>query len=357
MPEGLKTLTRYTIEEEHRHPGSSGDFSGLLNVLATAVKIIANQVNKGALLGAQRMSGEAVTDDVQKNLNAVSNAVMIKETQWAGHLAAMVSEEMDGFYPVPAGYRRGKYLLAFDPLDGAGNVDLNMTLGTIFSILRCPDTGAEPTEGDFLQPGTEQVCAGIALYGPATMLVLTTGRGVDGFTLDRDIGAFVLSHPQMRIPEHTTEFAINASNERFWEQPVKRYVKECLDGAVGRRGKDFTMRWVASLVAETFRILTVGGVYLDPRDTKAECRTGRLRLLYEANPIAFLVEQAGGAATTGHESVLQVTPGSLHQRVPLIFGSQREVERIERYHSEYLEGKSGSFDASLFTARSLFRTP
>ena len=204
---------------------------------------------------------------MQKNLNVLSNAVMIRETQWAGHLAAMVSEEMDEFYPVPDPVPRGKYLLAFDPLDGSGNVDLNMTLGTIFSILRCPGhrTRSRPTE-DFLQPGTEQVCAGIALYGPATMLVLTTGRGVDGFTLDREIGAFVLSHPQMRIPEHTTEFAINASNERFWETPVKRYVKECLEGTAGRRGKDFTMRWVASLVAETFRILTVGGVYLDPRD-------------------------------------------------------------------------------------------
>ncbi len=358
MPEGLKTLTRYTIEEEHRHPGSTGDFSGLLNVISTAVKVIANQVNKGALLGSQRVSGHtAVADDVQKNLNTLSNAVMIRETQWAGHLAAMVSEEMDEFYPVPARYRRGKYLLAFDPLDGSGNVDLNMTLGSIFSILRCPDTGADPLEDDFFQPGTEQVCAGIALYGPATVLVLTTGRGVDGFTLDREIGAFVLSHPQMRIPEQTTEFAINASNERFWEPPVKRYVKEVLDGATGRRGKDFTMHWVESLVAETFRILTVGGVYLDPRDTKAECRTGRLRLLYEANPIAFLVEQAGGAASTGYRPVQQVIPESLHQRVPLIFGSKREVDRIERYHAEHLDGRSGSFDASLFTARSLFRTP
>ncbi len=355
MPEGLKTLTRYTIEEEHRHPGSTGDFSGLLNVLSTAIKIVANNVNRGALLASQRVTG-SVHSDLDKNLSVLSNAVVIRETQWAGHLAAMVSEEMDEFYPVPERYRRGKYLLAFDPLDGSGNLDLNMTLGSIFSILRCPDTDGEPTAEDFLQPGTEQVCAGIALYGPATMMVLTTGRGVDGFTLDREIGAFVLTHPQMRIPEHNDEFAINACNERFWEQPVKRYVKECLDGAAGRRGRDFTMRWVESLVAETFRILTVGGVYLDPRATKDEGRSGRLRLLYEANPIAYLIQQAGGAASTGNEPVLSLVPDSLHQRVPLIFGSRKEVERIERYHAEYLDGMVGSFDASLFTARSLFRT-
>ena len=252
MPEGLKTLTRYTIEEEHRHPGSTGDFSGLLNVLSTAVKIIANQVNKGALLGSQRVSGYTATvDDVQKNLNTLSNAVMIRETQWAGHLAAMVSEEMDEFYPVPARYRRGKYLLAFDPLDGSGNVDLNMTLGTIFSILRCPDTGAEPDESDFLQPGTEQVCAGIALYGPATMLVLTTGRGVDGFTLDRDIGAFVLSHPTDAHPGADHRIRHQRVQRALLGAAGRRYVKECLDGGAGRRGKDFTMRWVASLVAET----------------------------------------------------------------------------------------------------------
>ena len=357
MAEGLKTLTRYTIEEEHRHPGSTGDFSGLLNVLATAVKIIANQVNKGALIGAPGKDGaDSVHGEVEKKLNVISNDVLLQETQWAGHVAAMVSGEMTEFYPVPTRYRRGKYLLAFDPLDGSSNLDVNMTLGTIFSILRYPDSDTDPGDEDFLQPGVKQVCAGFALYGPATMLVLTTGRGVDGFTLDREIGAFVLTHPQMRIPEDASEFAINASNERFWEQPVKRYVKECLDGAAGTRCKDFTMRWVASLVAETFRILTLGGVYLDPRDTKDPSRAGRLRLLYEANPIAFIIEQAGGAASTGDGRVMEIVPESLHQRVPLMFGSRNEVERIERYHLEPPDGTGGSFDASLFTIRSLFRT-
>jgi fructose-1,6-bisphosphatase I / sedoheptulose-1,7-bisphosphatase len=357
MPEGLKTLTRYTIEEEHRHPGSTGDFSGLMNALATAVKIIANQVNRGALIGALGSAdAENVQGEVQKKLDVISNDVMLRETQWAGHVAAMVSEEMEHFYPIPSRYRQGKYLLAFDPLDGSSNIDVNMTVGTIFSILRDPDPDAEPCEEDFLQPGVQQVCAGFALYGPATMLVLTTGLGVDGFTLDRDIGAFILTHPQMRIPEDTSEFAINASNERFWEQPVKRYVHECLDGADGPRGKDFNMRWVASLVADTFRILTRGGVFLYPRDTKDPNKAGRLRLLYEGNPIAFIVEQAGGAASTGDGRVMELAPEGLHQRAPLMFGSKNEVERIERYHLEHLEGTSEKFDASLFHGRSLFRT-
>jgi fructose-1,6-bisphosphatase len=230
-----------------------------------------------------------------------------------------------------------------------------MTLGTIFSILRHPDPDTDPSEEDFLQPGVEQVCAGFALYGPATMLILTTGRGVDGFTLDREIGAFVLTHPQMRIPDDASEFAINACNERFWEQPVKRYVQECLDGAAGTRGKDFSMRWVASLVADTFRILTLGGMYLDPMDAMDPTRSGGVRLLYEANPIAFIIEQAGGAASTGSGRVMELTPDGLHQRVPLMFGSKGEVQRIERYHAEFADGESG-FDRSLFTVRSLFRT-
>ena len=356
MPEGLKTLTRHTIEEEHRYPGSTGDFSGLLNAVATAVKIIANQVNKGALLDMLGSAGiENVQGEVQKTLDVISNEVMLRETQWAGHVAAMVSEEMEDFYPIPARYRRGKYLLVFDPLDGSSNIDVNMTVGTIFSILRSPDTDADPCAEDFLQPGVQQVCAGFALYGPSTMLVLTTGHGVDGFTLDRDIGAFVLTHPQMRIPEDTSEFAINASNERFWEQPVKRYVQECLAGTAGPRGKDFNMRWVASLVAETFRILTRGGVFMYPRDTKDPTQPGRLRLLYEGNPIAFIVEQAGGGASTGNGRVMEVVPDGLHQRVPLIFGSKNEVDRIERFHLDAGAPAENRFDGSLFNSRALFR--
>lgn len=354
MLTGRKTLTRYTIEQEHRHQDTSGDFSGLLNAIATGVKIIANQVNKGALVGALgSVDAENVQGEVQKRLDVISNEVLLSETEWGGHLAAMASEEMTDFYSIPTQYRRGKYLLVFDPLDGSSNIDVNISVGTIFSVLRSPNPGGEPGAEDFLQPGVEQVCAGFALYGPATMLVLTTGDGVDGFTLDRDIGAFVLTHPQLRIPESTGEFAINASNERFWEPPVKRYVAECLAGRTGPRGRDFNMRWVASLVAEAYRILTRGGVFLYPADTKDPNKPGRLRLMYECNPIAFIIEQADGVATTGRERVLDVRPASLHQRVPLIFGSRKEVERIGRYHERPVE--SWDPDFSLFNTRSLFK--
>jgi fructose-1,6-bisphosphatase len=358
MRDERKTLTRYTIESEHRHPGSTGDFSGLLNAVATAVKIISNQVGRGDLVGALGSAGlENIQGEVQKKLDIISNEVMVGETEWTGHLAAMASEEMTGIYPIPATERRGKYLLVFDPLDGSGNIDANISVGTIFSILRSPDPAGMPTAEHFLQPGVAQVCAGFALYGPATMLVLTTGEGVDGFTLDRDIGAFILTHPQLTIPADSGEFAINASNERFWEPPVRRYIQECLAGSTGPRGRDFNMRWIASLVAETYRILTRGGVFLYPKDSKEPEKAGRLRLLYECNPVAFIVEQAGGRASTGRGRVMEVQPTGLHQRVPMIFGSSNEVDRIERYHRERPGVPGPSFDDSLFNSRSLFRVP
>ena len=358
MREERKTLTRYTIEAEHRHPGSTGDFSGLLNAVATAVKIISNQVSRGALAGALGGAGAAnAPGEVTKRLNLISHDVMIGETEWTGHLAAMASEEMAGIYPIPATDRRGKYLLLFDPLDGSGNLDAGISVGTIFSILRTPEPGAEPRAEHFLQPGTAQVCAGFALYGPSTMLILTTGDGVDGFTLDRDIGAFVLTHPKLRIPEDCEEFAINASNERFWEPPVRRYIQECLAGRTGARHRDFNMRWIASLVAEMYRILSRGGVFLYPRDTKEPAGPGGLRLMYECNPISLIVEQAGGAASTGRERVLEIQPTSLQQHAPLILGSRNEVERIERYHRDQASGPEATFDDSLFNSRSLFRIP
>jgi fructose-1,6-bisphosphatase len=357
--ERRKTLTRFTIEREHenRHKEPTGDFSGLLNTVATAAKIISNQVNKGALLGTLGSAGvENVQGEVQKTLDLVTNDVMITQTEWAGYVAAMASEEMEGVYSIPPPYRRGKYLLVFDPLDGSSNIDVNVAVGTIFSVLRAPTPGADASVADFCQPGVNQVCAGFALYGPATMLVLTTGSGVDGFTLDRDIGAFILTHPQMRIPAETNEFAINASNERFWEPPVRRYVSECLAGSTGPRGKDFNTRWVASLVVEAFRILTRGGVFLYPSDSRDPSKPGKLRLLYEVNPIAFIIEQAGGLASTGRERVMKIEPSGLHQRVPFVFGSRDEVELIEHYHHQDVGDHLRDFDTSLFNTRSLFRT-
>jgi fructose-1,6-bisphosphatase len=267
----------------------------------------------------------------------------------------MASEEMEEPYAIPAEHPRGSYLLVFDPLDGSSNLDVNVTVGTIFSVLRTPEGVTDPVAADFLQPGTQQVCAGYALYGPAAMIVLTLGSGVHGFTLDPDIGAYILTHPNLQIAPDTHEFAVNASNQRFWEPPVKRYVEECVAGQSGDREKDFNMRWIASMVAEVHRILMRGGLFMYPKDTKDPARPGRLRLLYEANPMAMLVEQAGGAASTGRGRILEVKPETLHQRVPVILGSRNEVARLERYHGEYDRGEDQTFSSPLFNTRSLYR--
>ena len=355
MHNGRTTLNKFIIEEQRRAAGATGEFSALLNDLVTACKVIGQTAGKGALSGAMGNAGaENVHGEAQKKLDVLANEIMLRYCEWDGHLAGMVSEELDEPYQVPACYPRGKYLLVFDPLDGSSNIDVNISVGTIFSILRCPDEVSEPVAADFLQPGVRQVCAGYAIYGTATMLVLTFGRGVNGFTLDRDAGEFILTHPNLRIPVHSREFAVNTSNERFWEPPVKRYVSECLAGRTGPRAADFNMRWIASLVAEVHRILIRGGLFMYPRDTKDPSRPGRLRLLYEASPMAMIVEQAGGAASTGRERILEVVPAELHQRVPVILGSRAEVERIVCYHQEHDEGIDQAFLSPLFSTRSLF---
>jgi fructose-1,6-bisphosphatase I len=346
MQGGRTTLTQFIIEEQRRLPRASGDFTGLLNDIATACKVISNAVSKGSLsgtLGVQAgIDGVStnVQGETQKKLDVIANNVMISSNIWAGHLAGMASEEMDEIIPIPAKYPHGKYLLLFDPLDGSSNIDVNVSVGTIFSILRVPESPASAKAEDFLQPGTKQVCAGFAVYGPATVMVMTTGHGVNAFTLDHDIGEFVLTHSHMKIPEETQEFAINSSNERFWEAPVKRYVTECVAGKSGPRGKDFNMRWVASMVADAYRILTRGGVFLYPLDEKTREKGGKLRLMYEANPIGFIVEQAGGMAITGRDQrILEIEPTDIHQRVPVIFGSRNEIERISHYHREFAHGE------------------
>ncbi len=330
-----KSLTQFIIEEQRAIPGATGDFTGLLNDIVSACKQIAHDVNKGALIGVLGSAGsENVQGETQKKLDVITNEVFIKANEWAGHLAAMASEEMDDIYPIPARYPRGKYLITFDPLDGSSNIDVNISVGTIFSILLCPEGVTNPTAADFMQPGTQQVCAGYALYGPATMMVLTSGHGVNGFTLDRDVGDFFLTHANMTIPPDTQEFAINMSNRRYWEEPVQRYVKECVEGMDGSREKNFNMRWVASMVAEVHRILTRGGIFMYPFDTKDPTKAGKLRLMYEANPMSFIVEQAGGISSTGYERIMDIMPTGLHQRVPVILGSKNEVERIVSYHKE-----------------------
>jgi fructose-1,6-bisphosphatase I len=328
-----KNLIQFIIEEERHIPGATGDFTDLLDDIMIACKKIAHAVNKGALIGVLGSAGsENIQGETQKKLDVITNDIFIAENEWGGHLAAMASEEMDEIYPIPAKFPKGKYLLTFDPLDGSSNIDVNISVGTIFSILRCPAGVTNPTAADFMQPGTKQVCAGYALYGPSTMLVLTTGKGVNGFTLDNDIGEFMLTHPNMKIPADTQEFAINASNRRYWEEPVQRYVEECVKGKDGGREKNFNMRWVASMVAEVHRILTRGGIFMYPFDTKEVGKAGKLRLMYEANPMSFIVEQAGGMSSTGRERIMELQPNGLHQRVPVILGSKNEVERLVGYH-------------------------
>lgn len=326
------TLTRFIIEQQREFPGVSGTFTLLLNDIVKACKQISHMVNRGDLIGVLGSAdSENVQGEVQKKLDIITNDIMVDSLIWTGHLSGMASEEVDDIIQIPGHYPRGKYLALFDPLDGSSNIDVNLTVGTIFSILRYNGTD-EPQLNDFLQKGSEQVCAGFVLYGPSTMMILTTGHGVNGFTLDQDIGEFILTHPKMTIPSETSEFAINMSNQHFWEAPVKRYIDECVAGENGPRGKSFNMRWVASLVAEVFRILTRGGVFLYPYDLRDPAKPGRLRLMYEANPVAFIVEQAGGACSTGRERMLDVQPKGLHQRVPLILGSKSEVDRIIEYH-------------------------
>ena len=355
------TLTRWLIEERRRYPDASGELNALLLDISLACKSIARIVAFGELgesLGqATRPAGGAVNiqGEVQKPLDLLSNDIFLRMNEWSGNLAGMASEEMDQPSQIPAAFSRGKYLLVFDPLDGSSNIDVNVSVGSIFSILRAPqdviDSGRNVVEADFLQPGATQVAAGYALYGPTAMLVLSVGNGVAGFTLDPNLGEFVLTHPRIEVPADTCEFAINSSNSRFWEAPVKRYVDECLAGKTGPRAKDFNMRWIASMVAEAHRILMRGGVFMYPRDTKDPGKPGRLRLLYEANPISFLIEQAGGRASNGHSRLLDVKPESLHQRIGFVFGSSEEVARIEAYHAEE---PPDTYSSPLFGKRGLF---
>jgi fructose-1,6-bisphosphatase I/sedoheptulose-1,7-bisphosphatase len=348
------TLTQFLIEERRRYPQATGELNGLILSVALACKSVATCVAQGALAGALGSAGsENSQGEAQQALDVIANEAFLNCADWGGHAAAMASEEME--LPCAAAQgESGKYLLVYDPLDGSSNIDVNLSVGSIFSILRMPITGCAPAEERaFLQPGTTQVAAGYAIYGPSTMLVLTVGNGVHAFTLERSIGEFLLTHRDLRVPERTDEFAINTSNSRFWETPVRRYVAECMAGAAGPRGRDFNMRWIASLVAEAHRILMRGGVFLYPRDRKEPDRPGRLRLLYEANPVGMLIEQAGGRASTGRGPVLELAPAALHQRVPFVFGSREEVERIERYHAE--DNGDTDLDIPLFHARGLFR--
>ncbi|HRK39745.1 MAG TPA: class 1 fructose-bisphosphatase [Burkholderiaceae bacterium] len=332
---GKVSLTRYLVEQQREKGHIEPHLRLLLEVVARACKRISQAVNKGALGGVLGgAESENVQGEMQKKLDIIANEVLIEANEWGGHLAAMASEEMDSIYVVPNRYPQGEYLLLFDPLDGSSNIDVNVSIGTIFSVLKKPEGDRGVEEADFLQTGNRQVAAGYCVYGPQTTLVLTVGDGVVMFTLDREQGSFVLTDENVQIPADTKEFAINMSNMRHWAPPVKRYVDECLQGKEGPREKDFNMRWVASMVADVHRILTRGGVFMYPWDKREPDKAGKLRLMYEANPMAWLVEQAGGAATNGKQRMLDVPVTKLHQRVPVFLGSKNEVDRVTAYHNE-----------------------
>lgn len=330
-----RSLTQFLSGEVSQGSGIEADLATLIGEVAAVCKTLSYAIRAGGLEGVLGTAGtENVQGETQQKLDVFANEAMLHSLGMSEHLAGMASEELTDIYPVATrGRSRGRYLLIFDPLDGSSNIDVNVSVGTIFSILRTPAGIGELSAEHFLQPGSEQVCAGYALYGPSTMLVLTTGNGVDAFTLDPRVGEYILTHPQRQIPADTREFAINMSNQRFWEPPMLRYIRECLEGSKGPRGKDFNMRWVASMVAEVHRVLSRGGIFMYPYDSREPKRPGRLRLMYEASPMAMIIEQAGGGASTGYERMLDVQPTDLHQRIPVILGSRNEVAQVTSYHT------------------------
>jgi len=326
------SLSRYLVEEQREAGLIPAQLRLLLEVVARACKSISHSINKGALGDVMGSADtENIQGEVQKKLDIIANEVLIEANEWGGHLAAMASEEMESIHVIPNRYPKGEYLLLFDPLDGSSNIDVNVSIGTIFSVLKKAD-GDTVSEKDFLQPGNYQVAAGYCIYGPQTTLVLTVGSGVAMFTLDREQGTFMLTQDQVKIPEDTQEFAINMSNMRHWSEPVQKYIQECLNGADGARGKNFNMRWIASMVADVHRILSRGGIFMYPWDKREPHKPGKLRLMYEANPMSWLIEQAGGASTNGKQRIMDLQPKQLHERVSVFLGSKNEVDRVTTYH-------------------------
>lgn len=337
MSKKRTSLTQYLVEKQRTDKALPAELRLLIEIVSRACKTISHSVSKGALGGVLgSLDQENVQGEVQKKLDVISNEVLLEANEWGGHLAAMASEEMETIHLIPNRYPKGEYLLMYDPLDGSSNIDVNVSIGTIFSVLQAPPnaSGRDITEEDFLQPGHTQVAAGYAIYGPQTMLVLTVGEGVVGFTLDREMGSWVLTHENMQIPEDTQEFAINMSNVRHWAPPMKRYIDECLAGKDGPRGKNFNMRWIASMVADVHRLIMRGGIFMYPWDAREPNKPGKLRLMYEANPMSMLVEQAGGMATDGRRRILDIEPKGMHERVSVVLGSKNEVSRVTQYHLE-----------------------
>ena len=328
------TLSRFLIEQQREGSDLPPQLRLLIEVVARACKAISFTINKGELGGVLGSLGqENVQGEVQKKLDVIANDILLDANEWGGNLAALASEEMEAIHPIPHRYPKGEYLLVYDPIDGSSNIDVNLSVGTIFSVLKAPEdaSGRAVSEADFLQPGSQQVAAGYAIYGPQTTMVLTFGKGVFGFTLDREVGSWVLTQSNIAIPTGHPEFAINMSNQRYWAPGVQRYVADCLAGTDGPRGQDFNMRWTGSMVADVQRILTRGGVFLYPWDAREPDRAGKLRLMYEANPLGMVIEQAGGTAIDGARRILDIEPTGLHQRVAVVLGCATEVAKVAEY--------------------------
>jgi fructose-1,6-bisphosphatase I len=328
----IVTLERHIIDMERQHPGATGNFSNILRDLSLAIKIIWREVSKAGLVnilgaaGTQNVSGDAV-----KKLDVFADETIYKAMDHGGHLCAMASEEHEGIIHIPAQYPKGKYVLLYDPLDGSGNIDANVSIGTIFSIYRRVSKSGDGTMADLLQPGYKQIAAGYVVFGSSTMLVYTSGDGVHGFTLDPSIGEFLLSHEDIKIPKRGKIYSVNEGNYKWWETGVKKYIKYLQDEDE-QTTRPYTSRYVGSLVADFHRNLLYGGIYLYPGD--ARNKNGKLRLMYENNPLAYICEQAGGRAINGTKRILDVIPTELHQRTPLFIGSEEDVTICEKFLKE-----------------------
>lgn len=319
------SLQQYLKQSTHL----TENLAELIQTIADTCKQIDDCLQQGALAGnLGSLEHENIQGETQKKLDVISNDLLVDALSQHPNVAALASEELDD---MTLAQPNGDFLVLFDPLDGSSNIDINMCVGTIFSILAAPKT--QPQTADFFQKGSAQVAAGYVMYGPSTMLVFTTGQGVHIFTLEPRSGVFYLTQDQVKIPSDTQEFAINASNQRHWEAPVQRYIGELLEGRTGVRAKDFNMRWVACMVGDVHRILCRGGVFLYPYDSKDPNKAGRLRLMYEANPLGLIIQQAGGMISTGRTDILEVQPEGLHQRIPVILGAAEEVSLLTQYHT------------------------
>lgn len=336
MERSVMTLERFIVEQERKYPEATGEFTGLLQNITLAAKIIAREVNKAGLVDILGTTGltNVQQEEVQK-LDIFANRTMKDALDHTGYLCVMATEEDADIVPIPSKFKQGKYVGLFDPLDGSSNIDANVSIGTIFSILHRVTASGPGEESDCLQPGTAQICSGYILYGSSTMMVLTSGAGVHGFTLDPGIGEFLLSHDNIMIPKRGKIFSVNMGNYNHWDEPTKRYVDSILS-VDSDQGFPYSLRYIGSLVADFHRNLLYGGIFLYPKDYKKTKKPrGKLRLLYEANPMAMIVEQAGGKATTGSERIMEIQPDDLHQRVPLIIGSHDDVTMYE----EFVAGK------------------